>query len=334
MIADILNLDLRPIVESKGVQLHKTRVDYRSSCPIHKGEDKNAFAVWYEGDKWRWKCYSGNCGGGDVIDFIMVSEVLDIKQAIERLGGGKPISSEEARAAAEDRRKRAEVYEAQKKAEYQQALDELHKARAWERYCDNLCDCRDARQLWRSRGIPDDFQGYWELGYCPDFIYRHDDQTYHSPSLTIPIFNGEEMPANIRHRILKPVDPNDKYRPERSGLRALPFMADYMDPEHDHILIVEGEIKAMVTYICLDSGEWQVYGIPGKQAFRELAERVKGHQIWIAFDPDAREQAESAARMVNGRLVHLAMKIDDAINEGYLDKAHLRHLLTMAGSVK
>lgn len=319
----LANNDLREIAEADGAEFHKDTNGWRSTCPIHKGTDKTAFSIWLD-DKWKWKCFSGKCGGGDVIDYIIARDRVDIKRAIEILGGGNPLTIEEVQTATTERRKRAEEWEAKKRAEYEQALQDLHQARAWERYAANLAG---HNQLWRDRGVPDEYQGYWHLGYCPDFAYRHDEQLYHSPSLTIPIYNGEEMPANIRHRILKPVDPNDKYRPDRPGLRALPFMADYLESEHNKILVVEGEIKAMVTYICLNSPEWQVYGIPGKQSFRDLLGRTKDRPVWILFDPDAREQAEEAAKLVGGRMVQISVKIDDAINAGALDKNGLARIL-------
>jgi hypothetical protein len=332
--AIIANNDLMALAEKDGATFKKTLTDWRSACPIHHGEDKSAFALFYDGDKWRWKCYSGTCGGGDVIDYIMARDRVDIKRALEIMDGGKPYTPEEARAAAEQRRIQAEAYEAKKRAEYEQALSELHQARAWETYCVNLERSVQAQGIWASRGIPDDWQHFWSLGYCPDFSYKHDGQLYHSPTLTIPIYAGQDMPVNIRHRLLEPVEKNDKYRPDRPGLKAYPFMADYHDPNHDHILVVEGEIKAMVTYITLDSAVWQIFGIPGKSNFHALEPQLKDKLVWILFDPDAREQAEAAARAINGRVVQLAMKVDDAITGGYLDKCHLRHLLKMAPRVR
>ena len=319
-------VNLIQLAESHGAEFKRSNGEWRSACPIHKGSDKTAFVVWEDG-KQRWKCFSDKCGGGDVIDYVMAHDHVDLKRAIEILGGGKPITTEEAKQAAEERRQRAEVHAEKKRVEYEQALHELWEARSWERYYENLCANQAARRSWEDRGVPIEFQGFWNLGYCPDFSYRHEDTVYHSPSLTIPIYAGSTNPINVRHRILKPIDPKDKYRPERPGLHAAPFIADYQEIEHDNVLVVEGEIKAMVTYICLDSGEWQVYGIPGKASFRELIEKLNGKRVWIAFDPDAGEQAQQAARMVGGRIISLPMKIDDAINGGALNTISLRRLI-------
>jgi hypothetical protein len=305
---------------------------FRCACPLHGGKDAGAFSIYFD-SKWHWKCHSGPCGGGDVIDFIVAWKDVSMSDAIAFLTDGLPITSEDAKRFAETRRIQSEEYEAKTRALHEQALQMLWQARAWERYY-NLMDTTDgARDLWRNRGIPDDYQNLWQLGYCPDFVYRLKDATHHSPSLTIPIFTGEEQPYNIRHRILNPYNPKDKYRPERPHLETLPFMADYQTGEqHDNVLVIEGEIKAMVTYIHLDLANWQIYGIPGKEAYR-FVEKLKGRKVWIAFDPDADYEAEAAARIVGGRIVQLPMKIDDALTGGYINKQSLCHLLKMARKV-
>jgi len=326
--------DLIAICEHDGAKFRRTGSDMRSRCPIHHGDNTSAFAVFEEYGKQRWKCYTGNCGGGDIIDYIMVRDGIDFKRAYEILGGGQPITSEETIRISDERRKRAEEYEEKKRLEYHQALEELWNARAWETYYKNLESNDNARQLWKQRGIPEQWQDYWQLGYCPDFTYYTDIAKHHSPSLTIPIWNGEQYPSNIRHRILNPFNPTDKYRPDRPGLKALPFIADPFEKDHDCVLVVEGEVKAMVSYIWLDSTKWQVYGIPGKENYRELCESLRGRRVWIAFDPDANDQAEKAANIIGGaRILNLPYKIDDALTGGYIDKQNLRYMIKMARTV-
>ena len=296
--------DLVAIANQAGAQLKQSFGQWRGVCPIH--------------------------GGGDVIDFVAKWRKIDPKAAYEWLGGGIKITPQEAAIMAAERVARAEEWAAKKQAEYDQALEELHKARAWERYYQNLSTSDSAREIWKSRGVSNEWQDYWALGYNPDFVYKHDDTIYHSPTLTIPIYNGGDQPANIRHRILNPFDPNDKYRPERPGLKALPFIADPWKVDTlPKALVVEGEIKAMIAYMWLDNQEYQVYGIPGKKSFGELESRLRGREVYVLFDPDAGEEARFAAKQVNGRYVELTMKIDDALNMGHLGKAGLRRLLTM-----
>lgn len=202
----ITRTNLVEIAERAGAHLSKSNGEYRGACPLHGGNNKTAFVIYNTGDRWRWNCFT-HCGSGDVIDFVAYWQRTDLKGAFEWLGGGQQITREQAATMAAERAAKAAEYEALKRAEYERALDELHKARAWERYYQNLSGDANARALWRDRGIPDDWQDYWSLGYNPDFVYKHSDALYHSPSLTIPIYNGGDQPANIRHRILQPISP-------------------------------------------------------------------------------------------------------------------------------
>ena len=325
--------DLLQLAERDGARFKKTGSGYHSACPIHKGDNQSAFSVWEEDGKQRWHCFTKNCGGGDVLDYVIARDNVDFKRACEILGG-QVATPEEIKTATEERRIRAEAYEKKKRDEYQHALDELKQARAWEKYYQNLETNDNARQLWRNRGIPDEWQNIWQLGYCPEFTYYTDDGKHSSASLTIPIFTNDYQPVNIRHRILNPFKPNDKYRPDMPGLKSLPFVADNDRKDHECVLVVEGEIKAMVTYIYLDSVKWQVYGIAGKEQYRELAEKLKGRKVWLLFDPDALDQAKAAAGIIgDGRIINVPMKIDDALNGGYLNTGKLRHLLKNARGI-
>jgi hypothetical protein len=325
------NNDLIELAERDGAIFSKHATGWHSHCPLHHGDNKTAFSVWVEDGKQKWHCFTRDCGGGDLLDYVMVRDRVDLKRACEILGGSEPMTQEEILKAAEERRARAEVYEEKKRAEYKQALAELWAAKAWERYYQNLDTSLFARKIWQEKGIPDDWQNFWKLGYCPEFSYFSDDVKYTSQTLTIPIFTEDYTPANIRHRLLNPHNPQDKYRPDRPGLKALPFIADFESKEHDCNLIVEGEIKAMVSYIWLESDKWQVYGIPGKRNYRELCEKLKGRRVWILFDPDALDQAQEAAKLLGGaRIVDIQMKVDDALNGGYINTGEFRRLLRNA----
>jgi hypothetical protein len=321
--------DLIQLAERDGAVFRKHQTGWHSPCPIHHGDNPTAFSVWVEDGKQKWHCFTRDCGGGDVIDYVIARDRVDLKRACEILGGNQPMTADEILKAAEERRVRAEAYEAKKRAEYKQALEELWAAKAWERYYQNLDTSIGARGIWRSKGIPDSWQDLWKLGYCPEFTFYSNNQRYTSPSLTIPIFTEDYTPANIRHRILRPADPKDKYRPDRPGLKSLPFIADFDGKDHECVLVVEGEIKAMVAYIHLDSSKWQIYGIPGKSNYREFCQTLKGRRVWILFDPDAEEQARDAAKITGGIYIQYSMKIDDALTSGALNTAGIRRLLKM-----
>ena len=329
----LINNSLVDLV-SKDTELHKNNSEWRGACPIHRSQNKNGFAIYEDKGKWYWKCYSGDCGGGDVIDYIQKMNNCDFNTACRILGGETTEKREVIVNAASERLNR-EIIQMQEEFEKHKALlDALLQTQIWIQYSENLQNDNNLRSLWRKRGIPDVFQDIWQLGYCPSFPVSTPHGKWNTPTLTIPVFGEDSQPLTIRHRLLNPPTPNDKYRPERPGLHSHPYLTD---PEHgyslDRILVVEGEIKSMVTYLTLDDTNLQVIGIPGKNNFRNIEEKLIGHNVTILFDPDALQQSVDAARKVKGRIINLTMKVDDAINDRILDKYSLKRLLADARRV-
>src|SRR5688572_2137600 len=79
--------DLLEFAERAGAKFRRTGGEYRSHCPIHGGDNPNAFAVWVEDGKQKWKCFTRGCGVGDVVDFIQVWQQKSFKDAVRFLGG-------------------------------------------------------------------------------------------------------------------------------------------------------------------------------------------------------------------------------------------------------
>lgn len=306
-------IDIRSVAEKAGAVFHHNS----SRCPVHGGDNPTAFSIFNNGQSWNCFTHEAECNkhGHDGIALLMALNGWSFKEVCERYN--QPVDQEAILERAIQNAKRAEAELQEKIHKAQSAMEELRKAQSWIRYHDNLSE--ETRELWRTRGIPDSWQDYWKLGYSPTC------PTYHqSPSLTIPIFNPEEKePLNIRHRVLQPENPADKYRPEKAGLPAVPFYADLDLPleRAERIIVVEGEIKAAVTFLTLDQVLWQVVGIPGKHIFEKLIPSLKDHkETVIILDPDAKEQAVKMARSIGGaKVVDLPEKIDDIILKYNLD---------------
>lgn len=319
-------INILQTAESAGARFKKSGKDYHSHCPIHGGDNPGAFVVF--GDQKSWKCFTrAECNqyGHDGIALLRALNGWTFSEVAEKYT--TPIDPKEAARRAAEAAKRAERDLQEKIEQAQKALEELRKARKWIEYHDSMDD--HARQLWRGRGIPDEWQDFWKFGYtdsCP--VYRT------SASLTMPILLPDDLePRNIRHRLLSPENSKDKYRPERAGLPALPFYADTTLPLEaaDRIIVVEGEIKAAVTMVALDRPLWQVVGVPGKEAFETIAGTLKNHDgVWVIPDPDGLEAWREKTHSVSGRLITLTEKIDDLINNGMLDKQDLCGLMDQA----
>lgn len=324
------NADLKALAESAGAEFKGAR----SKCPLHGGENATAFEVYRLGGEDRWHCHTV-CGDGNAIDFVMTWRGLNFVDACKFLGGEEiPADPQVIAQHAADKAARA-VAEMQEQLEkYQAVLSELRSTQRWLEYHAHLDDNHaEARGLWTKRGVPEYWQEYWQLGYNPLFgIYTKQGQ-WHTPTLTIPIYGDRHEVMSIRHRLLNPPSPTDKYRPERSGLKALPFICDLEKGyDFERVLVVEGEIKAMVAYQCLDSDQWQVMGIQGKNSFGNAMDKLAGKDVWILYDPDADEQAREDAKKIHARAIFLKEKIDDAILGGYVDTPGLRRLIRYARS--
>lgn len=323
----IQQADLRALVGRAGGELIKDRC----ACPIHGGHDKNSFAVYEKDGRDFWQCFSGDCGGGDVIAFVMAWQNKDFKQACLFLGGNihldpmemerlarerhaKAVQEREAAQAKEEAR-RKELQAEQKHLYYHQHLNEF--------FIDE----------WLKRGIDECYQGLWYLGGCADFIIN---DGWHTPTLTIPIMNTTYEVLNIKHRLLKPQNPKDKYRPERSGLGAFPALLAYPDKGYEGSItwVLEGEIKAMVTATITPDSEWQFIGVPGRSQYKSLVDKLFGKNVIVVPDPGAEKDAAEFCKSVKGRWLSLPDKIDDLIVNHQYDADWLKLMETQARRIK
>jgi hypothetical protein len=61
---------------------------YRGPCPMHGGDNINGFGVERYQGRWRWRCFTGDCGGGSAIDIVMSREGCTLREALDILDGG------------------------------------------------------------------------------------------------------------------------------------------------------------------------------------------------------------------------------------------------------
>ncbi|MCZ2459823.1 MAG: hypothetical protein LC128_09350 [Chitinophagales bacterium] len=324
--------DLLQIAEQAGAEFHKVSAnDYRSHCPLHGGDNKSAFTIYLDGGVQKYKCFTRQeCGTGDVIDFVQKWLNISFNDACEWLGGEKQLNQADKDRIIKNRaiREIQRLEEATNKA--LQVLEELRQTETWRKYHETVEQNENYQQLWESEGIPIEWQNYWWLGYCNQFTVMTDIGKWTTPTMTIPIFTGTNWELqNIKHRLINPYKQNDKYRPERPGLQASPFFCspdDMFDAEK--IIIVEGEKKAMVTYLTLEDNDYQVIGLPGKNQWRNIVDKFHGQSAYVWLDPDAYADALEFSKLIGARLININMKVDDAINDGILTKRGIRNLLS------
>jgi len=140
--------------------------------------------------------------------------------------------------------------------------------------------------------------------------------------LTIPIFDQNSELLTIQHRLLNPKNPHDKYRPEKTGLHAHPFLAmPILGYDGDIILVMEGAKKSMVTWSKMQ-GAAQSIGVPSQEGYKALIETLRpvGARVVVIPDPNSESNKNSLAKAwhlakeVGGKFMQVPMQVDDYIN--------------------
>lgn len=303
-------------------------------CPFHPDNETPSLGVIED----HWQCFG--CGEkGDVIEFVMKRRGLEFRDACTHLSNGL-LPGEALRTVMEAREKRQrEADKAQLDARAAWAA-----RRPWE-------SCHAAlgptqRAWWRSRGVPDEWQDNWQLGYTPDRPFKVKDDLLHSPAYTIPYLRWKAEPATMQYRLTSH-PPGQKYRFEHKLGRAY-FLADPERGLRGPGLIVEGAIKAMVAHRAV-GGLMQVIGLPSKSDFAGLDAALRGHRDawWVILDPDALRRPQGAletawepspvklARAIGAkaRVVQMPGKLDDMLlaEEKPLTREGLKWLLQHCG---
>lgn len=317
--------------------------EWAGPCPFCGGVDR--FRVQPHRDDPRWLCR--NCTDGkwqDVIELVERRDNVSFMNACTRLFEQhveiSPEDRERIQAEREERRVAQEQSEAQAQEAARKALDASGAALAFHANLDRL----DKRDLWQARGLAPLWQDYFQVGYCPNMVFYHDGISFTTETLTIPTWRPTQQldrePSyvwkcdGLAHRLLMPDPPGGKYRPHLAGTGKQLFKCDIYDPViRGEVLLVEGEIKAMVTYAALQDTyptpsilrRISVVGIAGK-GFKAawVPEFSEADQIYICLDPDASDVSPKIARLLGRErcfILDLFGKIDDEI----IDKTILAH---------
>jgi hypothetical protein len=311
--------DLVAMVERAGGKLKQHGGGYSCACVLHGGDNPTALSVYQKDGKWLWNCFTGNCGGGDSITWVELWQFSNVpdkkerfKKACEFITGEKMSDPQAMKESAEARLEAARIERIAAQEREDARRKELRVAERHLLYHNNMLENVWMREAWNKCGIDDGMQDFWTLGGCNQFSV---DGEYTSPTLTIPIFNEQRELMTIRHNILKPTNPKDKYRPDKAGLHSHPFLAfPEMGFDGGIIWVMEGEKKAMVTWTRSDS-DWQCIGVPGQSMYNHLVNELRsvGQKVVVIPDPGAEEKATALAHAVGGRVLQVPLKIDDYI---------------------
>lgn len=327
----------------KYTQLKKVSAhEYAGPCPVCSGRDR--FHV-HDTKGFFCRHCTGDQKFGDLADFTKLAFGWTLKETLQRFNLDRRATPEEIATMDAERKTREEQErktELEKQAEVACELTVSGIAQVYNR---NLTHFPEARKMWNARGLSDDWIAYYSLGYCPSRKYGE----FTSASLTIPYIRpnfaqnpegGADVAWNIvqlKHRLLASDAPGGKYRSHFAGAGSHLFYTDlYQRHIMGDLLIVEGEIKAMVTWSTLWIGDdcfaprLTVIGIPGQGWRSEWAEEFnRADRVMICLDPDAQKSAARLAGMITKPVKNILLpdKIDDLINMGVLDAEKLLAIL-------
>lgn len=309
-------------VVGHAVQLHKhaqTQLggqEYCGPCPRCGGEDR--FVVATGSNKWMCRHCTGAGRWEDPISlyaFITWGDIRptgeSFKRAVEEMTSG----TRQFTVAAINHKTREEVT-----AERASVLAQFTQDELWAELHRRMG--ADQRAWWRARGIPDDWQDRWHLGYTSDRIFKYREELFHSPAYAIPYFapaeQGGQKPVNLQFRLTQPINPDDKYR--WMGKLGSSAYCCYPDLQTDEVFVCEGAIKAMNLAVYL-VGDREIWAVPSKMDAAGLPELLAGRKrVWYIVDPDGDERANLFAAQTgdNARVVVLHGKLDDLILESGL----------------
>ena len=341
------NVDMLGLV-GKTTSIKKVAAhEYAGPCPKCGGKDR--FRVDPERG-WFCRQCTGEPGSGgywnDQADFIMWLHGVKLEAAITRLLGDRGFTKVELQQIAADRQERKSGREQEEKQRSITARQELNTKQEWKDYAAHSL----AVPSWGKRGIGPDWVTYYGLGYCENREYKMGDNRFMSDSLTIPYHvydfdKSEYHVIDLKHRLLKTDSPGGKYRHHISGLGNKLFFADVLmkNPIGD-LLIVEGEIKAIVTWQACWENEicnfpnLTIVSVPGKSWKEEWISLFRSEgieRVFVCLDPDAnRESDKLVTQFSNSVSVKLPAKIDDLILADALDMSKLSEIMENLWSQK
>ncbi len=79
---------LEKLLQRLGVETveHRWGHDLRCACPLHGGQKKQNFRLWYHQGIPRWRCFSDACGSGDLVKLLQIKYRSSYSRAVVALG--------------------------------------------------------------------------------------------------------------------------------------------------------------------------------------------------------------------------------------------------------
>lgn len=295
-------VSLERLVEAKGVVLQRRGKDLVGRCPFHEDHGPSLVVTPTEN---LWHCLGACQAGGSVIDWVMRSEGVSFRHAVELLRADLPagaISSQPPVKASTVRRLPAPVEQA---AEDRELLKQVVAF-----YHETLRESPDALQYLESRGLRSkELLERFQLGYAnrtlglrlpqrnriagADLrgrlqrigVIRESGHEHFNGSLVVPIFDAGGEVVEIYGRKLRddlrPGTPLHLYLPgPHRGVWNLEGVGD-------EVIVTEALVDAMTFWVQGYRNVTAAYGVEGFTAEHEAAFLERGvRRVLIAYDAD------------------------------------------------
>jgi len=251
---------------------------------------------------------------------------------------------------AEFRAKREEMerqYELQLAKRLEELSEKIKYHGFYQKYYEECQKHEQSVAYWTNyRKIPADWQKYLWKGVLMDYTVKNRLTEYQSPAFTNPIWTVGGRIENIKLRVAKPMDKNDRFRNlYKSGCQHL-YTPEYEKPMQKTCVLMEGENKADSVAIHAQLNEQiSVFGVQSKTPERRVLKMLDECEVvYIAFDPDAYEYTVytdnkgvekksppsviDTANQIGKERVRFVIpprgvKFDDAIHQGFNFKSAL-----------
>ena len=220
------------------------------------------------------------------------------------------------------RKEQVQREEARKRSA-ERALELLRESAFWEQLHEEMGAA--GRAYWRKSGLSDGWQNFWQLGWATDRAFGG----VTCDAASIPIFGPDWQIRQVKFRLMD--ESKGRYRSEPSGLGASPFLCDPSADYSGHVIAVEGEKKAAVTFARLGDGKRVIIGLPGTNLSQPTLDLLQpADRITLVVDPGAKRAGIRMAQTLGVkrcRLLETQVKIDDFLVANNTTKHELEWLL-------
>ena len=282
---------------------------YRGPCPLHGGANPTSFSV--DPVRQTYYCYTG-CGGGNVYSFVMATEGLNFKEAIERLADRVNYQLPTKVARHTDRNQQAEAY-AIKDRIYQ-----INQASATFFY-ENMKHTPPIIDYIKARGLTSQTVKRFGIGYALDRwdgLYYHLKKQGYSDThieetglvaknkkggyydrfrdrLMFPIIDGRKHVIGFGGRLVSPPKDGDDHAPKYINSPETPvynkstslYGLNFVKRDGRELIVTEGYMDAITLYQAGFGNVVASLGTAFTQGHVKQLARV-GSRVILVFDGD------------------------------------------------